>query len=173
LIATKTSEVSETSEVYNYFGEEKMDKQALDTNVICQIGLIVRNIERMAKAYADVFGMDMPSIRITDTEEITHIKFRGAPTQARAKLAFFQMGSLSLELIEPVGKASTWKEFLDEHGEGVHHIAFRIKGMDKVLASLDEKGISTIQKGDYTGGRYAYMDSGPALGVILELLENY
>jgi len=150
-----------------------MNRQGLDTNVICQIGIIVRDIERTAKAYADIFGMDTPKIIITDTEEITHIKFRGAPTQARAKLAFFQMGSLSLELIEPVGDPSTWKEFLDEHGEGVHHIAFRIKGMDEVLESLNEKGISTIQRGDYTGGRYAYVDSTSALGVILELLENY
>jgi methylmalonyl-CoA epimerase len=150
-----------------------MKKQELDTNVICQIGIVVKDIERTARAYADIFGMDMPKIRITDTAEITHIKFRGAPTQARAKLAFFQMGSLSLELIEPVGEPSTWKEFLDEHGESVHHIAFRIKDMDKVLESLDEKGIPAIQRGDYTGGRYAYVDSAPALGVILELLENY
>jgi hypothetical protein len=150
-----------------------MEKQGLGTNVICQIGLVVRDIEQTAKAYADIFGMDMPPIRITDTEEITHIKFRGAPTQARAKLAFFQMGSLSLELIEPVGELSTWKEFLAEHGEGVHHIAFRIKGMDKVLEFLAEKEIPAIQQGDYTGGRYAYVDSAPALGVILELLENY
>ena len=100
-----------------------MEKQGLGTNVICQIGIVVRDIEQTAKAYADIFGMDMPQIRITDTEEITHIKFCGAPTQARAKLAFFQMGSLSLELIEPVGEPSTWKEFLDEHGESVHHAA--------------------------------------------------
>jgi methylmalonyl-CoA epimerase len=149
------------------------EKQGLGTNVICQIGLVVRDIEQTAKAYANIFGMDMPPIRITDTEEITHIKFRGAPTQARAKLAFFQMGSVSLELIEPVGEHSTWKEFLNEHGEGVHHIAFRIKGMDKVLEFLAEKDIPAIQRGDYTGGRYAYVDSASALGVILELLENY
>lgn len=150
-----------------------MAQEGLGTNVICQIGIVVRDIEQTAKAYADIFGMDMPQIRITDTEEISHIKFRGAPTQARAKLAFFQMGALSLELIEPVGEPSTWKEFLDEHGEGVHHIAFRIKGMDEVLESLDGKGISAIQRGDYTGGRYAYVDSASALGVIMELLENY
>ena len=150
-----------------------MDKQNLDTNVICQIGIVVRDIERTAKAYADIFGMDIPKIRITDTEEITNIKFRGASTQARAKLAFFQMGSMSLELIEPVGESSTWKEFLDEHGEGVHHIAFQIKGMEQILAILDKKGISTIQQGEYTGGRYAYVDNATTLGIILELLENY
>ncbi|MFQ6039271.1 MAG: hypothetical protein ACE5PV_00335 [Candidatus Poribacteria bacterium] len=42
-----------------------------------------------------------------------------------------------------------------------------------MLAYLDGKDISAIQRGDYTGGRYAYVDSAPVLGVMLELLENY
>lgn len=150
-----------------------MDKQSLDTNVVCQIGIVVHDIEQTAKAYADIFGMDMPEIKITDTEDITHAEFRGAPTQARAKLAFFQMGSLTLELIEPVGEPSTWKEFLDEHGQGAHHIAFQIKDTDKVVESLDKKGVSVIQRGEYTGGRYTYVDAVPVLGVVLEFLENY
>jgi methylmalonyl-CoA/ethylmalonyl-CoA epimerase len=144
----------------------------IGASAICQIGLVVRDIERTAKDYADVFGMDMPAINITDPAEVAHTKFRGTPTQARAKLAFFKMGPISLELIEPVGGPSTWREFLDEHGEGVHHIAFRIEGMERVLTFLDGKGIPVVQSGDYTGGRYAYADSTAHLGVILELLEN-
>ena len=149
-----------------------MEEKGIGANVICQIGLVVRDIEKTAKVYADVFGMGVPNVIITDTEDKAHTRFRGAPTQARAKLAFLQMGSLSLELIEPIGEPSTWKEFLDEHGEGVHHVAFQIKGMDEVLAYLDGKGIPVVQRGDYTGGRYAYVDGAPSLGVIFELLEN-
>ena len=151
---------------------ENMPGKGIGTNVICQVSLVVRDIERTAKAYADIFGMEVPPVRITDREPVTHIKYRGAPTEGRAKLAFFQMGSLSLELIEPLGGPSTWKEFLDTHGEGVHHIAFRIRGMDEVLAYLDGKGVLLIQRGDYTGGRYAYVDAVPALHVIVELLES-
>jgi hypothetical protein len=29
-----------------------------------------------------------------------------------------------------------------------------------------------VQKGDYTGGRYSYVDTGAALGVALEFLQN-
>jgi len=149
-----------------------MQEEGMGTNVICQVGMVVRDIEKTAKIYADVFGMKVPEARLTDPAEISHINYRGATTPARAKLAFFQMGNVSLELIEPVDGPSTWQEFLDEHGEGVHHIAFRIKGMDRVLAHLEGNGISAVQRGDYTGGRYAYVDSAPTLGVILELLEN-
>jgi methylmalonyl-CoA/ethylmalonyl-CoA epimerase len=149
-----------------------MSDKGIGTNVICQVGLVVRDVERTAQAYADIFGLPKPQARLTDTEEKAHTKYHGAPTQARAKLAFFDMGGLSLELIEPVGGPSTWQEFLDKHGEGVHHIAFRIQGMDQALAYLETKGQKLAQRGDYTGGRYAYVDSAPALGVIIELLEN-
>lgn len=147
-------------------------EKTIGTNVICQIGLIVRDIERSAKHYAYVFGMDIPEVIITAEEEEAHTKFYGAPTPARAKLAFFKMGQISLELIEPLGGPSTWKEFLDNYGEGVHHIAFQVEGMEEVLTSLERKGIPVIQRGDYKGGRYAYVDSQPLLGVIIELLEN-
>jgi methylmalonyl-CoA/ethylmalonyl-CoA epimerase len=146
--------------------------QPLGTHVVCQIGLVVKDIEKSAKAYADLFGVDVPDWSLTDTEEKTHARFRGQPTTGQAKLAFFRLDNLSLELIEPVGGPSTWQEFLQTRGEGVHHIAFQIQGMDQQVAILAEKGMSPLQRGDYTGGRYAYIDGTPQLGVILELLEN-
>ena len=87
-------------------------------------------------------------------------------------MAFFNLGQVSLELIEPVGAPSTWREYLETHGEGMHHIAFRIQGMEQQLTILADKGMLAVQRGDYSGGRYAYVDAVPQLGLILELLEN-
>jgi len=92
---------------------------------------------------------------------------------ARAKLAFIELKNITLELIEPDRNPSTWREFLDTHGEGVHHVAFEIKGMDEKTALLGKKGMPLLQKGDYEGGRYAYIDGTAQLGLILELLENF
>ncbi len=83
------------------------------------------------------------------------------------------MGQVQIELIEPDGQPSTWQEVLDEKGEGVHHIAFHIKGTDNVVAYLEGKGAELVQQGKYTGGMYSYVDTTPQLGVILELLENF
>lgn len=150
-----------------------MSKQGLGTTTVCQIGVIVRDIERSAEAYSRILGLPKPDVIVTDGQETAHTKHRGQPTDARAKLAFFQLGQVSLELIEPIGRPSTWGEFLDEHGEGVHHIAFIVKDTDRVVAFLEGEGIGVIQQGDYTGGRYTYVDSEPALSVVLELLENF
>jgi len=147
--------------------------EALGSGTICQIAVVVRDIERSAKTYADLLGVDVPGYHLTGPEEETNIRYRGRPTPGRAKLAFLQMGNISLELIEPVGGPSIWQEYLDANGEGVHHIAFRIKGMDEHVTMLEDKGMPVVQTGDYKGGRYSYVDSAAKLGVLLELLESY
>ena len=148
----------------NYFG----------SNVICQVGLVVRDIEASAKKYAALFGVEVPPIITTAPESEAHTRYQGTPTEARAKLAFFKMGDqLSLELIEPIGGPSTWRDFLEQKGEGVHHLALRVKGTDALTAELAAKGIPVVQQGDYTGGRYTYLSSEHELGVAIELLENF
>jgi 4-hydroxyphenylpyruvate dioxygenase-like putative hemolysin len=82
------------------------------------------------------------------------------------------MGQVSVELIEPIDGPSTWKDQLDAHGDSIHHIAFVIKGMADKIAYLAGNGVPLVQRGEYTGGRYAYMDGAAQLGAVLELLEN-
>ncbi|MBN1813753.1 MAG: VOC family protein [Anaerolineae bacterium] len=150
-----------------------MNNHGIGSNVVCQVGLIVRDIERSMAAYSRVFDVPKPGVIVTDGQEVAHTRYRGEPTNARAKLAFFEMGQVTLELIEPIGGPSTWQEFLDERGEGVHHIAFFVKDTDQAVAFLEGNGIGVVQQGDYIGGRYTYVDSAPALSVILELLESF
>ncbi len=82
------------------------------------------------------------------------------------------MGQVDIELIQPVGEPSPWQDHLDQHGDSLHHIAFQIHGMKEKVAYLDSKGFPLVQRGEYTGGRYAYIDGSAQLGCILELLEN-
>ncbi len=153
--------------------EEKVAPDAgLGTRVVTQIAVVVKDVERSAKAYADVLGVPVPKWELTDTVEKAHTRYLGQPTKAQAKLAFIELQNIVIELIEPVGGPSTWRSFLETRGEGVHHIAFEVKDMGKRIAGLKVKGLPTIQTGDYTGGRYAYVDGTAKLAVILELLEN-
>ena len=142
-------------------------------NTVTQIGIVVKDIEKTAKRYAALFGVPVPPVIETDTVDKAQTVYRGAPSPARAKLAFFQLGQVSLELIEPDGQPSTWQECLDKRGEGVHHIAFEVQGMQDNIARLEAEGLGCVQKGEYTGGRYAYLDGEDnKFLVALELLEN-
>jgi methylmalonyl-CoA/ethylmalonyl-CoA epimerase len=139
---------------------------------VTQIGVVVQDIEKASQAYAEFLGMDKPQWFLTDTVDKAHTVFKGESTEARAKLVFFELDNITIELIEPVGGPSTWQEFLEKRGEGIHHIAFEIKDMDKKINLLTEGGMFPLQKGDYEGGRYCYMNAVSKLGLILELLEN-
>lgn len=150
-----------------------MEKAVLGTQTIVQLGIIVKNIAETARKYADLLGVAIPEIVTTDEYDKTLTQYEGNPTPARAKLAFFRTsGAVEIELIEPDYNPSTWREFLDAQGEGVHHIAFFIEDMQGKVLKLKELGMGLVQKGEYTGGRYAYIDSREDLKVMLELLEN-
>jgi methylmalonyl-CoA/ethylmalonyl-CoA epimerase len=140
---------------------------------VVQVAVVVQDIEKAAAAYADFLDVPVPKWFWTDAEDKAHTEFKGKPSPARAKLAFIELKNITIELIEPDRNPSTWREFLDTKGEGIHHIAFEIKGMDEKVAFLRKKGLPLLQKGDYEGGRYAYIDGTAKLGLILELLENY
>jgi len=149
-----------------------MTEPTLGNNIVTQVGIIVRDIETKARAWSEILGLPMPDIIITDTVDKAQTEYNGKPTTARAKLAFFHMGQLDVELIEPIDGPSTWKDQLDQHDNSLHHIAFVIKGMQEKIAYLDSKGVPLVQRGEYTGGRYAYLDGVAQLGTVLELLEN-
>jgi methylmalonyl-CoA/ethylmalonyl-CoA epimerase len=150
-----------------------MKKKILGTNVVTQVGILVHDIEKTAQAYADFLGVEKPPIQTTDELEKSQARYKGAPTHARSKLAFFHVGpTLDIELIQPDKEPSTWREDLDRKGEGVHHIAFVIKGMKEKVAELKAEQMPLLQTGEYTGGRYAYVDANRDLKVIIELLEN-
>ncbi|MGC8781839.1 MAG: VOC family protein [Anaerolineae bacterium] len=149
-----------------------MSESLLGTNIVTQVAIVTRDIEAKARAWAGLLGVPVPEIRITGPYEETQAHYKGRPTTARAKLAFFNLGQVSLELIEPIGEPSTWNDQLQEHGDSLHHIAFRIQGMKEKLALLESLGIPLVQKGEYKGGRYAYVDGVEKLGATVELLEN-
>jgi len=144
----------------------------IGSQIVTQIAIIVHDIDASIDRFSQILGMDKPPVIITDDYEKAKTNYRGQATPAKAKLAFFHMGQVDIELIEPIGGPSIWQEHLDAKGEGVHHIAFWIKGTDGVTQFLGQHGIEAVQQGHFTGGMYTYYDSTPALGVMLELLEK-
>ncbi|MBO7745936.1 VOC family protein [Paenibacillus sp. MWE-103] len=149
-----------------------MTNSKLGTNAVAQIGVVVHDIETASRAYAELLGIEPPAWFWTDAADKAKTEYGGAPSEARAKLAFIDLGPVQLELIEPDGHPSTWRDHLNARGEGVHHLAFVVEKMKDKIDALEKHGIPLQQKGEYTGGRYAYMDSSRALKVLLELLEN-
>lgn len=149
----------------------------IGTNLIAQVGFIVKDIETTKKKFAEFFGVEVPPHFDGGKYEVTGTTVEGQPApDANCWMAFFDVGpGIQIELIQPNGVKSTWQDFLDQHGEGIHHIAFNVKGMDEKISSCENFGMKCVQRGKYGGGNgeYAYMDAHGDLKCLIELLESY
>ena len=120
---------------------------APNPETLCQVGFIVKDIEASAQRYAELFGMQpRPMIRHLGYGR-AKTTVNGQPSEATARLAFFEIGQLTIELIQPDDKPSVWRDFLDKHGEGVHHIAFRVDDTKR-----RREGAWRIRRKDRTAG---------------------
>jgi 4-hydroxyphenylpyruvate dioxygenase-like putative hemolysin len=147
-----------------------MREPGIGTDAIVHVALVVADVAATVEHYARIFHKMSPQIRLTGGAEGA-VTLRGVPTAGRAKLAIFKMGKITLEIIEPVGGASVWQEYLDRHGPGVHHIGFLVPDMARALAHFAAEGQPVVQQAPFNGGQYAYIETEGTLGVMLELLE--
>jgi methylmalonyl-CoA/ethylmalonyl-CoA epimerase len=141
---------------------------------VIQVAIVVRDIEATSKRWSEVLGMPVPPIHTTRPGHEVKVVYRGKPSEGQAKLTFFNLGQVVLELIEPVGEGTSWKEYLDKKGEGVQHIGFQVVDPEKATQALEKEGMPVLHKGRYDSddGTYIYMDSQDALGVVIELLHS-
>ena len=146
----------------------------LGTRHVCQIAIVVRDIEKSARAYAGFFGMPVPPFFTTEPGLKVNQTYRGEPSDARCKLAFFNLENTVIELIQPLGGKSSWQDVLDEKGEGIHHIAFQVTDTAGKSKSLAAQGIPLLhQGGDPRTGQFSYFDARETLGILVETLEGY
>jgi catechol 2,3-dioxygenase-like lactoylglutathione lyase family enzyme len=141
---------------------------------IAQIAIVCRDIEATSKRWAALLGVEVPKNFTTDPGLKRKMTYRGEPSDAQCKLAFFDTGTCVLELIQPLGPGSSWQDGLDETGEAVHHIAFKVKDLDGTLRTCEELGMPLVHKGRFGSddGTFAYVDSKKQLGVTVELLHS-
>ena len=133
------------------------------THLVAQVGFIVKDVEAAKKKWIGAY-------------ETTQTVYQGQPApEAYCWMAFFDVGpGLQLELIQPNDKPSTWRSFLDEHGEGIHHVAFQVRDSKACVARAEAAGLKLVQHGVYGdgSGEYNYLDA-PDLKCVVELLESY
>ena len=146
------------------------------THLFAQVGFIVKDVEATKRKWAEFLGVDVPETQPVGNYSVTQTTFMGQPApEASCLMAFFDVGpGLQLELIQPNEAPSTWRNFLNEHGEGMHHIAFQVQDSARQVANAEAAGLKLVQHGVYGdgGGEYNYLDA-PELKCIVELLESY
>ena len=124
------------------------------------IGIAVRSIDAQRVFYEGTLGA----------------VFEGVETVAdqKVRVGFFRIGDVRLELLEPTDPASTMATFLEKRGEGLHHVALTVAGLEERLAELKQDGVRLIDEVPRPGAhhmRIAFVHPKSSCGVLTELCE--
>ena len=147
-------------------------RKKLKLPVISQLGFVVRDTDETARYYEQVFGLGPWAIMDGETADCTN---RGEPVTIRGKIGIAQVGAVQFELIQILEGESIHSEFLQERGEGLHHIGFYVRDLETRLEACRDAGIDVLQKGTIKQGpvtiNYAYLDTVSIGGVVFEYIE--
>jgi len=136
--------------------------------------LLVKDVEKSAESFTKMFGIGPWSVAPYNSPA-SRANVYGKPSGYKLKFANAKIGSINLELVEPVEGDSALKDFLKKRGEGLHHLAFNCAPpIDEELDKWKKLGINALQvdKSISDDRRYgwAYMDTEKLLGCILEIM---
>ena len=135
-----------------------------------QIAIVVKDIEKAAETWANFFNIPVPEIHISPPSKNPDLTYRGKPTFYGQKMAVIKLDHFVIELLEPDEHDSTFREFLDKHGNGVHHLGFKVgEKRDAIISELEEMGYAMRTIGYYPGSSWTIVDSEDDLGVNLNI----
>lgn len=129
---------------------------------IDHIGIAVKSLSNVINTYKTLYGLD--AIKIETLQDI------------KVKVAFIPLGEVLIELLEPVepGEGRIGK-FLEEKGEGFHHIAFRVKDIQEAMDRLKKNNIPLRDEKPRDGGdgsKIAFIEPISTQNVLTELVER-
>lgn len=143
----------------------------VDLGPCIQVGIVVRDAEAAVNAWTERFNV--PPARFVDwpppgRDLEKTMTYHGQPGNFKMRLAFIETGTFQLEFIQPLEGANIYADFLEEQGEGLHHILFEVDDPEAVAAGLNapilQSGGSTLRP----GALWTYLDTQAMLGCMLE-----
>ncbi|MGI6096538.1 MAG: methylmalonyl-CoA epimerase [Dethiobacteria bacterium] len=128
---------------------------------IDHLGIVYKDLEAALETYRSVLGLEVKGIEVVEDQKV--------------KVAFLPIGETNLELLEPTDESSPIAKYIENKGEGIHHIAFRVDNVDEALKELKEKGVRLIDEKPRVGGegaRIAFIHPKETGRVLVELCER-
>lgn len=137
-----------------------------------QIGILVRDIDTSVRAYRDFMGIDSWVGYTYGPENLREQRYRHQAGTYSMKIAL-SSGDPQVELIQPLTGPSIYHDWMDIHGEGLHHVAYVVNSIEVGIDEMSRRGYGVIQYGAGYGadddGAFAYFGTEADLGLVVEL----
>jgi methylmalonyl-CoA/ethylmalonyl-CoA epimerase len=136
----------------------------IEARGVNHIGIAVRSLDSQREYYEGVLGAHYEGAEEVPSQKVRVAFYRLGPAEAPVRI----------ELLEPTADDSPVARFLERRGEGVHHVAYTVDGIEERLRDLAESGIRLIDETPRPGAhdtRIAFLHPRSTGGVLTELCE--
>lgn len=137
-----------------------------------QVALVVRDIDQALAEYSSRLGIGPWWVSLYGPPRLTDMRIRGESIPYSFKAAMAVTGNTLWELIEPVDGPSIYKEFLEEHGEGLHHVLVEHQTLDfeQAIETFTKRGCPPLMEGRMGEVQFAYLDTEDTLKTVMEVV---
>lgn len=124
------------------------------------IAMLVNDMESLVTLLTGVFNLSV-------------IKRLDLP-QNKIKVAFLELGDLTLEVIQPTGPDTPFSRHMEEKGQGLHHLALEVEDMEDALREAREAGLKLEDEVPKPGsdGLIAYLNPESTSGVYFQFVQK-
>lgn len=133
---------------------------------ISQVALVVNDLEKSMREYTETMGWGPWTIYEYKPPRIHDILVLGTPREFTWIGAEAPVGSNYVELLQPLEGPSIFREFIDQRGEGLHHIGYWAKTMDeadKIRDMFRARGAPVLMSAWIDRVFFYYIDTRPMI----------
>ena len=135
---------------------------------LSHIGVAVKDAQKTIEFLSSIWNIGPPEV--SDYYPKPEEMFYGEPFAV--KLVFVKFGTMTFELLQPLDDKSIWHKFIEEKGEGIHHVAYGVSNYDELTDLFDKQGHKLLVAASFAGCRWCYYDTTPG-GIVIEFREEY
>ena len=140
---------------------------------IMQVCIVVKDLRKYVGNYWEKLGIGPWKLRHFTNEIVREYKVDGKPVEDEFDfhIATCQIGRVEFEIIQPVKGPNCYFRFLEEKGEGLHHVKVPIEKEEvgEMVRYFEAGGNPILQTGWVDGDFHAYPDTQDDLAMMIEL----
>lgn len=124
------------------------------------IGIAVQSLDEQRAYYEGTLGAVYEGVEDVPSQKV--------------KVAFYRIGDVRIELLEPTDPESPVAKFIEKRGAGIHHMAFTVADLPARIEELKGEGLRMIDEAPRPGAhhtRIAFVHPKSTHGVLTELCE--